>query len=148
MLDDSHAVRQRLRAYELGGAKVASAYDLRRYKDPWVGPATRLDRAAFRVRETLSGDCCYAFHCRAVGLVKLGRTSDIWRRWAKLETEGGRALQLAAVWQVANCRSFERALHRQFSADRRIGEWFNAEPVLSMLESVLRTAPGKVATNG
>ena len=103
---------------------------------PYSSPTHRV-RTGRRVRKALAGACCYGFYCKSTELVKLGRTSDVFRRWAKLETDGGRLLQLVAVWQVADCAIHERALHERFCSDRQLGEWFTATPVLLMLGSLL-----------
>lgn len=126
----------RLTAYELTTARNASAYDLRA-EHYTLGPH-KLETAR-RIRQTLRAECCYAFYCKATDSVKLGRTTNIFKRWAHLENQGGRLLQLVAVWQATNCSKHERELHDQFAAHRRIGEWFDAAPILADLRNMCST---------
>lgn len=142
VLDDGHNLKNKLYAYELCSARTATAYDLKRY--PYSAGPDRL-KTARRIRQLLAGDCCYGFYCKLSGGVKLGRTGDLFCRWSKLESEGGRPLQLVAVWQVADTRSHEGLLHERFCDHRRIGEWFDAAPVCSWLAQTLATRPNWLA---
>lgn len=89
LLDGKHNVRSGFGAFELTSARGLTAYDLRgpalRY-----GPLPERLEPGIRTYRALDVACCYAFHCKAIDSVKLGRTTKLFRRWAKLETEGGR----------------------------------------------------------
>jgi hypothetical protein len=133
VLDRHGNVRHKLCAYELYCARTANACQLNAY---YVAPGPLGVETARRIRQALYGECCYAFYCKVTHSVKLGRTSDLFARWAKLENQGGRPLQLVAVWQASDCCHHERGLHERFSECRRLGEWFAAEPVLSALRAI------------
>ena len=136
VLDAQDGVKHALRSYELSSARKATAYDLKS-RPPGSGPQWL--ETARRTRRILDGECCYAFYCKPTMTVKIGLTTNLLDRWARLETQGGRPLQLAAVWQGCDIRSHERALHDRFAAHRGLGEWFAADPVIEALREALRT---------
>lgn len=145
VLDDQHNVAHRWRAYPLNVARTLLAHDLHRWS--LMGSPPREYKDALYVYRALGGGCCYALHCKATDLVKVGRTSNLFGRWAYLEAECGNPLQLVAVWRVADCNSFEQALHERFAAHRVSGEWFSADPVLAFLHAAVarpRTAPASL----
>lgn len=86
-----------------------------------------------RLAELVAGDVVYAFYSRAGHSVKIGRTTNLLRRWAKLETESGQLRQLLGVWRCPDSRELERELHDRWSGHRTVGEWFAADPVLADL---------------
>jgi hypothetical protein len=131
VLDDQHNVKNRLAAYQLNLARTLLAHDLHRWLLMHSPP--REYGVAIRVYQALGETCCYALHCKATDLVKLGRTSNLFGRWAYLEAESGNPLQLVAVWRAPDCTSFERALHERFTTHRVSGEWFSADAVLAFL---------------
>ncbi len=135
VLDGEHRVRRTFGAYELAAARRLTAYDLREPALRYGGPLPHRLQAGIQTYRALDVASCYAFHSKATSSVKIGRTTKPFSRWAKLETEGGRPLQLVAVWHVPDCRSFERTLHQSFAAYRGLGEWFSAGEVLASLRA-------------
>lgn len=91
-------------------------------------------------RETISG--CYFLHNPQNGLIKIGRSRDIWTRWRGLETQAGARLTPLMFWTAEDPVPLERKLHRHFAEHRVIGEWFAAEPVVEWIASP--PAPGYV----
>lgn len=75
----------------------------------------------------------YAFYSHENRCVKIGRTSDLLRRWTKLEHESGQRRQLLSVWRTLSAPDFEHELHVRWLAHRTFGEWFDAAPVLTDL---------------
>jgi len=141
VMEADDTVMWRLNSYMLRCARTVRAYELR-------GPATSRAEAARCALDILDEHCCYCLFDRAAGLVKIGFTSNVFRRWAGLEAETGTPLQLVAVWQTDadKCRALERRLHERFAAARQSGEWFTAGPVLSALREVLMSAPAASMT--
>lgn len=129
VLDDNGV--QRLSAYQLTAVRATTEIDRRRWSNASALPHEQ--QVAQRIHPLFAGNCCYAFYCKATDLVKLGRTGNLLRRWSKLETEGGRLLQLVSIWKTADSASLERRLHQQFQADRVLGEWFAATAILDHL---------------
>lgn len=76
---------------------------------------------------------CYMLFNPYTNLVKIGRSTDIHKRWKNLETQGGTLLHPLAFWHTTAHESVEYALHEQFANSRAIGEWFDAEPVHAWL---------------
>jgi hypothetical protein len=144
VLNDKHNVKTRLSAYALTGARRLTAYDLSRYQLA-SSPYPHQFETAIRTYRMLDVACCYAFHCKATDSVKLGCTTKLFRRWSKLETDGGRLLQLVAVWQTDDFRGCESVLHERFAQHRRIGEWFDAAPVLLMLRETIASHQAAVS---
>lgn len=59
-------------------------------------------------------------------LVKIGVTTDLRKR---LQTfQSGSPVRLAVLWAVPGDQSVELWLHREFSVERRHGEWFELGP--------------------
>jgi hypothetical protein len=58
----------------------------------------------------------------SAGLIKIGYTRDIYKRFADLKNMGGAPAQLIAV--VPGNKNCEKSLHHIFKADRKHGEWF------------------------
>ena len=85
-----------------------------------------------------SSDVVYAFYSHESRCVKIGRTSDLLRRWTKLEHESGQRRQLLSVWRTPSAPDFEHELHIRWLAHRTFGEWFNAAPVLADLSDLTR----------
>lgn len=56
------------------------------------------------------------------GLIKIGTTSDVEKRLAKMQTDSGVDLVLIGV--LTGGQELERKLHEQFSLYRARGEWF------------------------
>ena len=87
VLDDEHNVRDRLTAYQLNTARTLLAHDLHRgslmHSPPWEY------KVAFYAYQALGETCCYALHCKATDLVKLGRTTNLFGRWAHGLTPSG-----------------------------------------------------------
>lgn len=55
--------------------------------------------------------------------VKIGRASDVHRRWSELQAASGEDLVLYA-W-AKDCGDFEVPLHEHFAEHRMHGEWFS-----------------------
>jgi len=139
-------VQATITAYELSSARGADEYTLAHYRE--IQRPNRHVRTTLRAVATLQGECCYGFYCKPTKQVKVGRTGNVFKRWSQLESLGGRPLQLVAVWKTKQSRELERSLHAQFTADRRMGEWFAAEPVLAVLrESALTYRTTEVTTD-
>jgi hypothetical protein len=83
----------------------------------------------------------YALRNHLSRAVKIGRTADLRRRWAKLEMESGNLLQLVSIWRTANSRRLERQLHERWAAERRLGEWFADDLVLRDINDQVCRAP-------
>ena len=64
-------------------------------------------------------------------LVKIGFSINPKARLRDLQTSNGNTLELLHV--TSGTRSDEASLHRRFKAHRRIGEWFDAKPVIDYL---------------
>ena len=86
------------------------------------------------------GDVVYAFYSHESKSVKVGRTTDLHRRWKKLEHESGQMRQLVAMWRSPDSRAFEHELHMRWLEFRVFGEWFTAEPVLADLRQAYARA--------
>lgn len=143
VFDHTDKVQSALTAYELSCAREADEYTLAHYLDMSKPP--HHVRVTLRSVAALRGECCYGFYCKPTEQVKIGRTGNVFKRWSQLECSAGRPLQLVAVWKTKESRVLERSLHAQFAADRRMGEWFTADPVLSVLrESALTYRTNKV----
>jgi hypothetical protein len=69
-----------------------------------------------------SGASVYFLLNPDTGLVKIGYTTNLSRRWAALENGSGCALQLLATFDGE--LSLESRLHGEFREYRRVGEWF------------------------
>ena len=135
IFDSDNAVKYRFRAFGVNLARKVDTRQLRYWKtDPYRGPRTREHHIALEVRDSLDkGPCCYAMYCHATRQVKIGRTTNLFRRWSTLETQGGRPLQLLAVWHTSTPATAERLLHDRFTEHRTRGEWFTADPVIGWL---------------
>lgn len=96
-------------------------------------------RLAAAIDELVSGDIAYAFCNNSAQLIKIGRTTNLRRRWAKLENESGDLRQLLCVWRCPDSRALERELHARWIDHRSFGEWFAAPPLLDDLQQVYRT---------
>lgn len=59
----------------------------------------------------------------SAGLIKIGYTTDIYRRLNDLTNMGGAPIVLIGVLPATI--QYERMLHRIFKADRKHGEWFH-----------------------
>ncbi len=59
----------------------------------------------------------------SAGLIKIGYTSNIYRRFADLKNMGGATATLVAVVPYVH-KDYEKLLHQLFKADRSHGEWF------------------------
>lgn len=132
---DTWALQQTLRAYDMGCyLKLPSRLPPRLTEPP------RDEVVGSRVSWLLTGDVVYALYSRESHAIKIGRTTDIRRRWVKLEHESGQLRQLVSVWQSPDSRSLERELHERWRSSRTFGEWFAADPVLDDLRGQLKTA--------
>lgn len=82
-------------------------------------------------REDSDGfDSVYLVHAPATGRVKIGRSTQVYKRFSALRAQSGADLELIAVLPEES----ELNLHRRF-ADRRLnGEWFD-ESVLEDLRA-------------
>lgn len=88
------------------------------------------------------GDLVYFLY--SAGLIKIGYTSDIYKRFADLKNMGGAPAQLIAV--VPGNKSCEKSLHRIFKADRKHGEWFQISADIRRYLGCLDEAVGALMT--
>lgn len=89
-----------------------------------------------------AGDLVYFLY--SAGLVKIGYTADIYKRFADLKSMGGAPAQLIAV--IPGNKSFEKSLHRMFKADRKHGEWFKISADIRRFLGCLDEAVGALMT--
>jgi hypothetical protein len=73
----------------------------------------------------------YLIRNPATGLVKVGISRNVTQRLYSLEVAAGMKLELLGC--VAGGERLERFLHRHFSADRALGEWFRQSRQLTDL---------------
>ena len=138
---------RRLSAFELTAVKkltkrqinyqinvIDTLNTVRSFKEVKEGADERDFKRLYPVRQLLLGECCYAFSSKSTGLIKIGRTIDIFSRWSKLECSGGKPLQLLTVWKTGTSKLLEAEMHARFSDHRRLGEWFDAEPVFNWIK--------------
>lgn len=65
----------------------------------------------------------YVYFARCEGYVKIGRSVNVERRIANLQTT--MPFDIGPVWVIADpLRDLERECHHQFAAHRHRGEWF------------------------
>lgn len=88
-----------------------------------------------RAAEHITGDVCYAFYSQKSNAIKIGRTGQLLKRWASLETASGMPLQLLLIWRTADSRDLEALLFHRYAAHRGIGEWFEADRTLPDLQA-------------
>ncbi|MGD6742963.1 GIY-YIG nuclease family protein [Streptomyces sp. BH106] len=85
----------------------------------------------------------YLVGAEGLDLVKIGTTTDVDRRIRAMQT--GLPLTLSVLWTCEGGRELERALHGEFRAQNRRGEWFDlvslGDPVAVVSEAVRRLAP-------
>lgn len=115
--------------------KLPSERDLQRSL-PWQDEIPREIRLGQRMADFVAGDVVYALYSRPSHAVKIGRTTNVLHRWAKLENESGQLRQLLCVWRCPSSRDMERELHERWSQHRTVGEWFAADPVLAGLRQL------------
>lgn len=122
------------RAYEMTCARKL-AINERRWRSDTTPPATaaRELRIGRTIASRVTGDVCYAFYSKTSNAIKIGRSTDVLRRWPRLETASGMPLQLLIIWLTTDSRTFESSLFSDYAEYRRIGEWFAADGVLSDL---------------
>jgi hypothetical protein len=70
--------------------------------------------------------------------LKIGYSSDIWRRLKELQTGNPSKLQIVGWILAHDERSLERDLHKKFASYRRGGEWFEIEPA-HIISVILRS---------
>lgn len=123
-MDASYTVEFRYRAYEMTRARNASKIDLR--VNAWESPTPDV-LAARRVRETMQGPGVYVLYAKHTDLVKIGKSTNVFGRWASLEASSGQYLQLCALIRSdsVSYSALEALLHQRFSEHRTIGEWFS-----------------------
>ena len=80
----------------------------------------------------------YLIRGEHTGLIKIGRSHNLIKRFRSLKTASPDVLTLAGVI----VGDYERALHRRFAAYRVRGEWFKPV-VLSLIASQLDVLPGE-----
>lgn len=110
------------------------------------GELTLVSERGAAVKRLLTGDVVYAFYSRESNLIKIGRTTDLRRRWVKLENEAGQLRQLVSVWQCPDSRELEHELHQRWIVHRTFGEWFAADAVLDDLRRRYVAAKPQLAT--
>ncbi len=73
------------------------------------------------------GGVVYFIEAPATGLVKIGKTTDLQKRFAALSTQSPTPLRVLKT--IPGYSDEERALHERFAKHRRHGEWFELEPL-------------------
>lgn len=88
--------------------------------------AFSLDKNGKLVDFKLHGNtAAYIYLIRAAnGLVKIGLSSDVSRRFSQIDSASPVALELLRSAFVSNAPDLERLLHKMFSKKRQRGEWF------------------------
>lgn len=76
-------------------------------------------------------------------LVKIGRTTNLTKRLASIQTMSPTPLQV--LWQHPGGHALEKALHRWFRDQRRHGEWFDLgdDPVTRVADAALSIVGGQ-----
>lgn len=72
----------------------------------------------------------YFLRAKATGLIKIGRSENVSRRVAKLQTGSSEPLELIGSIRDSSGGLLETAIHRDFAAARVRGEWFAPDPAL------------------
>lgn len=72
----------------------------------------------------------YFVEAETIGLIKIGRASDMDERMRALRIGSPDKLTLLGVVRRANAAALESQLHARFAADRHHGEWFNPSDAL------------------
>ncbi len=106
------------------------------------GTLSAEELAEFRVSKTgssvsdqpLREGGCYMLYNPLTKLVKVGRSGNLMVRWRAIETQSGMYLHPLAFITTPDYVKLEAELHARFSRYRRIGEWFDADPVREWLE--------------
>ncbi len=129
---------------EWAPAMSAGAYQVNCYRRA-ASEADRAGDLARSLTRRVDGDVAYAFYSHPAKQIKVGRTTDLRRRWAKLENESGQLRQLLCVWACPDSRALERELHARWADHRVFGEWFQADPLLADIRSVLATRRAAVS---
>jgi Meiotically up-regulated gene 113 len=80
----------------------------------------------------------YLIRGELTGLIKIGRSHNIIKRFRSLKTSSPDVLSLVGVI----VGDYERTLHLRFQKYRVRGEWFNPE-VLPLISSQLEVLPGE-----
>ena len=82
------------------------------------------------------------------GHIKIGKTTNLGRRFYELQTGNPFALKLIQFYELSehDISTCERMLHNEFKNDRLNGEWFNEQPVFDFLifmdDVIMECAPG------
>jgi hypothetical protein len=80
------------------------------------------------------GGVVYFIEAPATGLVKIGKTTDLQKRFAALSTQSPTPLRLLKA--IPGYSSEERALHKRFREHRRHGEWFELAPLRKAIRAL------------
>lgn len=98
----------------------------------WIVPKKRSD-----VR--VSGKCVYFAQCDAVpGAIRIGYTSNLSNHTKALQREHDADIKVIAFVRCDNHKEIEHAFHIYFAYHIVFGDkWFEAEPVLEYLRTVL-----------
>jgi len=102
-----------------------------------LGELPRDMRIGLDTAQLLSGDVVYAFYSKALHAIKIGRTTDVIKRWAQLENSSGELRQLLSVWRCPDTKALERDLHMRWADSRTIGEWFAADALIGDLRAMV-----------
>jgi hypothetical protein len=96
------------------------------------GHKTKGGRRAIRGRRKSPPKPTNIYFVRAglSGLIKIGKAVDVARRLKTLRTGSSEPLELLGSTPDTSGGLLERAIHRDFAADRARGEWFNPTPAL------------------
>ena len=90
--------------------KIIDIYDLNREKD--------------KLKNSSKSSLIYVVRTRDENIVKIGRTSNIWKRLNRLQMGTPKKLDLLMFWMCFDISKVESALHTIFHPNRLHGEWF------------------------
>lgn len=76
---------------------------------------------------------CVYFISNSNGLVKIGKSNDVYRRIVELKVNCPTNLKLVGYFQDENYSKYETLFHKMFSFCQVSGEWFEELPVLDYL---------------
>lgn len=79
-----------------------------------------------RVKKRIAG-CVYLVRAIGTNKYKIGRTSDVGKRFNQLRQGSPIPLELVAEWKTDDTASDEARLHSLFASQRTHGEWFNLD---------------------
>lgn len=95
-----------------------------------------------RLTRSLDG-WCYVYFVRAGDRIKIGRATDVGRRF--LVIQALHAYELSLVLSIPAHAALEAAIHRRFKHLKERGEWFRLEPDLAAFILAVKQGANPVA---